>query len=476
MLKSINNNLFRYTGYIVIFSLFILNIQNSFFWDTVQLGSQHANYYLNTNFSSLLLPNSIDSGHIPAFGMYLALVWSFLGRTLIISHLAMLPFILGILWQLNEIVKKFFRIKYSGLVLLLILLDPTLLSQITLVSPDVPLVFFFLLSLNSILNNNKTLLMVGIFFLFITSMRGMMVAFCLLIIDLYYNVNFNASFKKVINALVKRSTIYLPSLILFICFSLYHYHVKGWIGYHDDSPWSESFKPANLTEFIFNLGVLGWRILDFGRIGIWVVSLVLFVKYRKEIFRDNQIRALFFIFICFLIILPLNMLWAKNLVAHRYLLPIFLIFSLLCAKILFSSYVNTNLKRILVFIWIAVLTTGNFWVYPDKIAQGWDATLAHLPYYDLRKQAIQYLDTENIDINEVVTFFPNRAPIDNIDLNGDQRNFKSYKEKSEYVLYSNIYNIRDDIYDRLRNEYNLIKEFKSKSIFIKIYKIKATNL
>ncbi|NLX71778.1 MAG: hypothetical protein GXY94_00535 [Bacteroidales bacterium] len=28
---------------------------------------------------------------------------------------------------------------------------------------------------------------------------------------------------------------------------------------------------------------------------------------------------------------------------------------------------------------------AHFWIYPDRIAKAWDATLAHQPYYALRE-------------------------------------------------------------------------------------------
>ncbi len=472
MIEQIKNNLFQYIIAFLILGLFIATIGNSFFWDTVQLGSKHANYYLTNNFSTLLLPNSIDSGHIPFFGIYLGLIWDFFGRNLITSHLAMLPFVLGIIWQLNKIIRYYFKKEHSGFILFLILLDPTLLSQITLVSPDVFLVFFFLLGWNSIINNKKKILLISIFFLFLTSMRGMMVAFCLLIIDIFYNLNFKNSFKNIFNSLIKRSTIYLPSLLLFISFSIYHYFEKGWVGFHDDSPWAECFEGVDLKGFTFNLGVLLWRIIDFGRVGIWIVFSILFIKYRKEIFRDKQTLSLLFIFICFLLFLPLNMVWAKNLLGHRYLIPLYLTFSIFVAKILFSSYTNLKLRKILIVIWLFSIISGNFWVYPDKISQGWDSTLCHLPYYKLRKQAIEYLDKQKIDINKVHSFFPNTAIIDEIDLNGDYRSFKDYTEDAKYILYSNIYNVSDEVYDTIINEYDIVKEFGNSVIFIRIYKRK----
>jgi hypothetical protein len=470
--EHFKQNLFLYISAFVILVLYLLNIDNGFFGDTVQLGSQHANYYYTNNFSSLLLPDSIDSGHIPTFGMYLGLVWKIFGRSLIISHLAMLPFVIGIVWQLNRVIKYYFNKEQSSLIVLLVLLDPSLLSQTTLISPDIPLVFFFLLGWNSIIQNKKPILLVSVFFLFLTSMRGMMVSFCLLIIDLFYNVNFKDTFKIILKSLLKRSTIYLPSLLLFISFSIYHYIEKDWIGFHDESPWAGCFERVDIKGFLLNLVVLGWRIVDFGRIGIWLVFSILLIKYRKNIFKDEQTRALFFIFICFLVFLPLNMLWGKNLLGHRYLIPVYLAFSILVAKILFSSYTDLRLKRILIFVWLFALLSGNLWVYPDKISQGWDSTLGHLPYYELRKQAIKYIDEQDIGINNVHSFFPNTAKIDDIDLNGDFRRFPNYCAGAEYVLYSNIYNIVDEDYDTLIAEYDLIKEFKKSTVYVRLYKRK----
>ncbi|HBE43638.1 MAG TPA: hypothetical protein DDW27_21070, partial [Bacteroidales bacterium] len=119
--------------------LFLSTINNGFFWDTIQLASKHANYYLTTDFTGILLPDSIDSGHIPAFGIYLAFIWKIFGRSLIISHLAMLPFVVGILWQMKILVSRFVSKENTGWAFLLVCCDPTLLSQVTLVSPDVPL-------------------------------------------------------------------------------------------------------------------------------------------------------------------------------------------------------------------------------------------------------------------------------------------------------------------------------------------------
>ena len=327
---------------LILLVLAIFSLQNGFFWDTIQLGSKHANYFYQNNFNSLILPSVIDSGHIPTFGMYISLIWKCFGRNIMISHLAMLPFIVGIIWQLSILAKHYIGKDKYGLAVFLILLDPTLLSQITLISPDVPLVFLFLMSWNAIIKNKKNILTVAILLLFLTSLRGVMVAFCLLIVDLVYNINFKNSIKTITYSLTKRSTIYLPSLFVFISFNTYHYLMTGWIGYHEESTWATCFERVDVMGLILNFGVLGWRIIDFGRIGIWIIFGLLCLKYRKHILKEKQTLILIFIVLCFTVILPANMIWAKNLLAHRYLLPIYLIFSVLVANILFSSYIHKS--------------------------------------------------------------------------------------------------------------------------------------
>jgi hypothetical protein len=457
-------------SYLIVVSLYTLTLNNSFFWDTIQLGSKHANYYYTNNFTNILLPNSIDSGHIPTFGMYLALIWKIFGRNLMVSHLAMLPFVIGILWQLHTIVNKFIKKEYIGWALLLVLLDPTLLSQITLVSPDVPLVFFFLLGLNSLLDNKKKTLSLSIAFLFLTSIRGMMVSLCLLIIDIICNISFSNSIKGIFLSLLKRSTIYFPALFIFISFSTWHYLKKGWIGFHDNSPWAELFESVGFKGILYNIGILGWRIIDFGRIGIWIVFFVLFFKFKWDILKVKETRLLVLIFLILIIFLPVNMVWARNLLGHRYLLPIYLSFSLLCANILFTQNINEKLRLGLIYFWLLLLITGNLWVYPDKIAKGWDSTLAHLPYYKIRQKALKYLDSENIDYQNVQSFFPNNSVIDDADLNYDYRKLTDFNNCCDYVIYSNVFNISDEDYNLVKNQYSVIKQFKRGFLHIDICK------
>ena len=70
-----------------------------FFWDTAQLGAEHALFFYTEGFHQGLLPDAMDSGHPPVFGWYLAGIWHLCGRSLAVSHWAMLPFLWGIIWM-----------------------------------------------------------------------------------------------------------------------------------------------------------------------------------------------------------------------------------------------------------------------------------------------------------------------------------------------------------------------------------------
>jgi hypothetical protein len=471
-MKAIHSTYFFY-GFTMVFILFVLfyTSQNAFFWDTVQLGSLQATFYYDSNFSHFLLPDRIDSGHIPAFGMYIAFMWKLFGRTLLVSHLAMLPFILCLFWQTHRLVSYFFKGNIRGIAFLLILLDTCLLGQLTLISPDVVLIGLFLMAFNAILRNQKLLLSIAVILLFLTSMRGMMVSFCFLFPDVFLNISFKGQFSKTIKKLAIRSVIYIPALAVFILFSYLHYSLKGWIGYHQGSPWAGSFQPVDFVGFFRNLVIYAWRLLDFGRIIPVVLFFVLGFYSFKNYLKDTKAKTLIIVSLIFLLIFPINMLWASGLLLHRYLLPISILISLTSLYFLMKSSFTKRLKLTLITLWCGIMLSGNFWIYPDKIAQGWDATLAHLPYYEMQKEAVAYFDSNNIDLEKVETFFPSHGTIDAFQLNNDFRVIEGYEGKREYVIYSNINNITDEEYDLLHSsEFRMIKSIESNGIFLKIFK------
>ncbi len=443
---------------------------NIFFWDTVQLGARHATFYYENNFNQLLLPNSMDSGHIPTFGMYLALCWKLFGRNLVVSHFSILPFIIGIIWQAHLLIKRFISPQYIYWSLLLFLLDPGLLGQSALVSPDIPLVFFFLYGLNAVLSNKKHFISIACAGLFLISMRGMMVAFALLIIDILFNIRF----KNITDSffqLTRRSIIYIPALIIFMSYNIYHFKMKGWIGYYEDSSWADCFVRANFSGMLFNVALLGWRLMDFGRVFLWTIFTIIIIRHRKTAFKDKSLRFFLIVFLITLAALSFSFIMYKNLSGHRYIMPAILAFSLMVQYCIFEIIPNKRIKHIALTVGIVGQVTGNLWIYPAHIAQGWDSTLAHIPYYNLRLDMEKYLQQNQIPTSQVASFFPNTPEFYYLDLGSSYEKHPDFTPQiSDYVIYSNIFNVSDADLACLNEHYEEQKTFKRFRILVQLYK------
>jgi hypothetical protein len=116
--------------------------------------------------------------------------------------------------------------------------------------------------------------------------------------------------------------------------------------------------------------------------------------------------------------------------------------------------------------------SGSFWVYPDKIAQGWDATPAHWPYYSVRNEMLNYLKANKIPLSSVGSFFPNTASFRLTDLSDDNLSFKDADlGKEEYILFSNVFNQNDEIIDKLFSEKNWTKEkiIKERGVYMILF-------
>jgi hypothetical protein len=120
-----------------------------------------------------------------------------------------------------------------------------------------------------------------------------------------------------------------------------------------------------------------------------------------------------------------------------------------------------------------MLVGGNFWIYSDKIDQGWDSSLAFYPYFKLRQEAIRYMDESKIPVEQTASFFPNNVKLDEVDLEGDSRAFEIFNGNNEYVFYSNIYNLDVTEFELLNSNYLPLKEFRHNRIRIELLQLKT---
>lgn len=467
-----NFQLLKYNSYFIIFGVSVLIVllsQNyGIFWDNILFVSKMGGHlYEHGFFKWGSLPIEIDPGHPPFLGTYLAIGWTLFNKSLVVSHWLMLPFIFGLLYQLYAFVSFFVKTEKARIfAFVLLLADPTLLAQLTLVNHEIIAVFFFFLALNGILTERSSQKVAGLAFLGIVSLRGMMLCAGIFLIDLCIQTLVN---KKQLAHFFSRRTIleYLLGAIPALTFILFRLTVKGWIISNPENAFGSAWEFSSFMDFVNNFVrnflSLGQQVTDFGRmIPIIFWLLTLFIYRKKQHSREIQ-SLLIITFMSTSVIYSLCLL-IRSPMGHYYFLPSYL--SMLLLAFMFLK--EMRFKKIIYGSILVSLCIGNLIVYPDWFAQGWHSSLAHIPHWSLRRKAITYLDEQQIPISETASFSPNNTKIDNIDLNGDIRSFTDFTGNEKYVLYSNLYNVSDENYATLNQNYTRIKVFSERNARIEI--------
>ena len=126
----------------VLIVLFSLDI--GMFWDNVLFASKMGTAVYENSFFNWHIPIEFDPGHPPFLATVMAIGWTLFGKSLAVSHWLMLPFIFGFLWQIHLFVSYFIKeIWLQIFAFILVVADPTLLSQFVLVNPEIIQLFFF---------------------------------------------------------------------------------------------------------------------------------------------------------------------------------------------------------------------------------------------------------------------------------------------------------------------------------------------
>lgn len=451
--------------------LFLWSASWPFFADGVVQSSMAGQFFYDTSFSSFFIPEDQNPGHPPFWGMYLALWWFALGKSLWVSHLACLPFLWIALFQFVSISRYWIKSDWVPFAMLLFFFEPTWIAQSTQVLPDLALNALFLLGLRGILyQENRWLILAGIL-LPLLNTRGIMLIAVLGILDVgkyWLDGGKGIPWKSTLK--------YIAPVLVAITWMVLHYGHSGWLGFNrEEMPWRESFETVDFSGWLRNLAIIVWRFLDFGRLGLWLLLFGILVFTRFSSFRDASFRSLLWVTIIpLLVFLPVTTGYIGTL-QHRYYLPSFLLSIILLIYVLQEMKLwEVNVKRIALFIVLASFLSGHFWVYPDKISQGWDASLAHIPYFSLREEMLNDLHESGIDINRVSTGTPNKFKLIYTDLREEEWQFLDHTEVDiddyPYVLYSNISNDFDQVYDRIHQDWIFVKAWKQGGISLRLFK------
>lgn len=456
----------KYVVLILFLVLKFFTLENCFFWDNTAGYSMPASYLLENGFLSFVYPAQYVA-EPPLAHLYLALLWSLFGKSLLVAHLSITVFSLGVIWQVYRLCERL-ETKYTPYIFLLVLLEPALSTQMILISPDVITCFFALLSVNLLLENKRSWLALSVLCLGLVSIRGFVVCSGL---GLAYLVILIAIDKKSFKeAFLYVFPSFVPVLLVLGAWFLYRKWDTGYFMYQPGFEYQEHRELASLSYMIRNIASLAIRMFDSGRIIVWILLFVAVLKIGIKNFFSFIVRSpLSIIYLSVLLTMSLVTIPMTNPFGDRYFIVLYILLALVTARLLSEAYGGTKIRVIFIGM-ILVLVSGNFWVYSEKMSKAWDSVLCHLSYYPLRQEMITYLDEQGISVNDVSASFPLDSSFSDTEANEDNRRFSSVDfDKSQYIIYSNIYNWDDEHIDALCMDWKLQKEFKYGLIYIRLY-------
>ncbi len=467
---------------LLIYSLVIIfSIDKCYFWDNVQFTSKEAHWYFNNNFSSFLLPgfseNSeiVGSGcHPPLMGIMTAFLWKIFGKHLWVSHLFIAFWAVILVYNTGRLLKCILPEEIAGYILPVILLDSTILAQIFIASPDIILLASFIISVRAVIEKRRWLLATAILFLVLINGRGAMTGG---IVFIFYIIHQKIYENKKITARIIYESLFpfLPAFILAGFYYSYYIISYGWFFNNPDSPWAAAGEsPEGFTGILKNLAAFCLRLGENGRFFIYLLGLFALAglhkrkKLKAALSRLNL--SLSWIFILLFVFFFYFVVSTTSAMTSRYYMGMFVIFNILVFRVL-PGILSVKNIRIISIAAIAFSITGNLWTYPDNISKAWDATLGHLPYYELRAECLDYLEKNDYDFTKVSGGFCFNHNQRYTDLK-DRDLIISDRTDNRYFIYSNISNLEDVLITELTDpeKWSEIKTFRKGFVFVSVYK------
>lgn len=439
----------------------IISWQFPFFWDTL-LTSTICSWFFNNHWHFGIPPENIDAGHPPLFYAYIFNCWKLLGRNLQSSHLAMLPFLWVMIYQFIQIcdrlLSKSWQITGAAI---LFCLETTIIAQSTMVSYDIAILAFYLFGLRNVMDNKHWPVVMAGIVLSLISLRGVF-AFGALFITEYLLYHNSRNFKHI-------TLKYIPAVLVFILWNVWHYKISGWFLFTPSDQWADQRGWAGISGSIRNVIIIIRNLLEPGRLLLF--SVIFIGLFNRKWLKDHQMKKILIISVVPLVIFSLLFIPFNNPIGHRYLMIVFAL-SIIMLMAIIAPFKNHT-------IWIVgialTMVSGHFWYrfYPNSVSKGWDASLAHIPYFMARKQMWQYCDDNNISIADLSAKFPVNVSFDQSNLNDDKRRPQEFKGHHQYVLTSTVNNnFEAEELDSIFSHYDWIKTIQEGGIEMNLYELK----
>lgn len=427
--------------------------EHPFFWDNI-LNAKLARYYYSNGLGSLVPPLELDAGHPPLFNLYLAFCWKLFGKTLITSHFALLPFLLFFAWHWTTFSQRFLKGAWILGAVMIPILEPSVLSQSSLISPDIVLIACTFAGVNFILDRQPIALAFTLACMAMVSMRGILSLPVLGLFELWHHRHSLKSwFFKF------KWWPWIPVILVIWTWFFLHYNQTGWWLSPPAETYGQHREILGIGGMVKNFAIIGWRFVDQGHLAYFLgIGTLLLLTFRRSKSMVKEVSPLLVFFACFTLVMTMTSLPLSNTVGMRYFMVSFLCLGLF---ILWLISISDKWKREMiagVFFGI-LLYSGHFWIWPDRIAKSWDTTIAHFEWFTARDFASAEIRELQISPERVCSDFPAlddpsvADPGPNQDLYFSSVNESDHRA-CDYILYSNIMNgFSDELLVELSNEW-----------------------
>ena len=455
------------TALALVFEFIILK-DLPFFWDGVSK-AYRANWILEQNFASLIVPTQFNSGHPPLWITMIALFWGVLGQSVWAARLLLLIVNLGAFYQLFKLCGRSFEPALPLAFFFLVAIDPTLMAQTTILNNDMLLLFFILLGLNSLWNGKWIWYTVALTGMLLTNLRGIYCSISLAVIHVAFVRYTSLAYDR------KMLRAYVVAIVAFGGFLIAQYSELGWVLISKNKNYAGHREAAGFARIAKNAAAYVKNVLDFGRVFLWIPLLLLLWKvFRRKLQLSVASKRLFIALTVFLAVFFFGFVPFSNPMGPRYLMICFLLGAILFGNLLFRSKIKTTLRKGLIALIAIGLLSGHLWIYPSTISQGWDSSLAYLHYFSQEEKMLNYLEEKNISRTDVGTNLPlNFIPMSIAESN--KRLDPSFAEPdfktNIYFLHSNVENkTKDEGIKILESGWTEVVSFSRMGVYLTLYK------
>ncbi|KAB2914653.1 MAG: glycosyltransferase family 39 protein [Bacteroidetes bacterium] len=349
-----------------------------FLGDSIPSNLFAAENIYNHHFGTVWNIPEADPGHGTLYPAFIALMWLIFGKSLWVTHLVQIVVGLATCLIGYKIARKNWGESTSQFAVLLFSISPLYVGQLIGASLQLPLTLAALSAFYFWQQKKHLAYAISLCLMMLCHLQAAFLLLFLFIHDaaFFYIEN---GYKLYLRWFFMRWWIYALPFAVFLIWGILHQQHSGWAfsspNYLREAP---SFK-----GLVYNIGIMGWRVIDFGYLIPFAVVIAFIIKRRKKIYLgDAKVQALISYVLMLLIVGGGICIVFAHPPIHRYFLPTTLLLLILFAAIL------EEMKPLSAKIWATVaaiaLVAGNFMYYPGKCMG--DANLAYLPLFKLEEK------------------------------------------------------------------------------------------